>query len=121
MKKLFTLLFSFGIIGATFAQSHSGVYQGKSNGRDVYANDNRHHDDNYNRRELEIQKLRINREYDARIKAVRYSRRLRASEKSWQIRKLENERMEQIRIINARYSKSNRYDDRYDKGDRRKW
>lgn len=133
MKKIFTILFSFGLVTAAFAQSHgrnshsqSGYpdarpVPGKTIDRDVYANDNRRYDD-YNLRELNIQKQRINREYDARIMAVKRSRWLRASEKSRQVRLLERERMEEIRRVTARYSKSNnRYDDRYSKADNRKW
>ena len=85
-------------------------------------NNDRRYDNDYHSKEKAAQIHRINREFDAKVTAVRNNRRMRAFQKSRQIRMLEKERMEQIRKVNARYSKSNdRYDNDFSKADKKKW
>ena len=127
MKKVLTLLLSFGISAAVFAQSHGRDY---NYNQPPVARENRdwrndHRADGYGfdaRREHAEQVARINREYDNRIAAVQYDRWMRPREKAREIRRLERERNDRLRQCDMQFSKSyGRYDDRYARGNRRNW
>ncbi|MEP7372204.1 MAG: hypothetical protein ABI675_02375 [Chitinophagaceae bacterium] len=127
MKKIFTLLVAVGII--TFAQAqpgygqHSGRDQRNSpstvdkdyrNGKDGgdYGNDR-----NYNgiispERQRDLAIDRINREYDFKIQNVRDNFFKSRSQKRRQIRLLNNERQQEIKMTNAKFSHEiRRYND----------
>jgi hypothetical protein len=120
MKKIFTLLFAVGILGSVVAQSnHSprGDYGGQNNQSSGYQkddqhgyterNNNRHDDFSFRMRDEQI--ARINNDYDARINAIKYRRGGWFFEKNRMIRKLENERQQEIRMVIARFSERNNY------------
>lgn len=120
MKKIFTLLFSLGALTTVFAQSghnnNSRDVAGRyPDNRSIYNNDQRN--DNYSSNSREIQILKINREFDAKIAHVKRDRYLRNGEKNREIRRLEMKRQEQLRMVNARFwnYKQGRYDDQFNK------
>jgi hypothetical protein len=140
MKTMLTILFSVGITIASFAQSsHRNDYPnrdvyGQRNDRDVYNNrnyDNNHRNYDNNRRyntysfsarEKDAQIKDINREYKAKIKAVKKSRSLRSSERDREIRRLEWQRDREIQQVQDRFNNNrNTYNNRYAKTDTRKW
>ncbi|MCW3074296.1 MAG: hypothetical protein JWP69_1365 [Flaviaesturariibacter sp.] len=131
MKKLFTVLLAMGLVSVSFAQSRDSRYPQDSksvilgrSGNGSYDKDDRRYDnDRYDRddrsrtagAEKNAQLYRINREFDARINAVRNNRRLRSSEKSRQVRSLEAQRREEISRTNARFDqwRNGNSNDRY--------
>jgi hypothetical protein len=139
MKTMLTILFSVGITIASFAQSsHRNDYPqnkevyGQKNDRNVYNNRNYDNNRRYNTysfsaRERDAQIKDINREYKARIKAVKKSRSLRSSERDREIRRLEWQRDREIQQVQDRFaSNRNTYNNRYAKtddrrNDNRKW
>lgn len=137
MKKLFTLLFTFGSLTSVFAQYNNEnrprrdddntTYESR-NGKGGYSNpatdrnndkrDNAYNDRRYNEsyamnsRERDFQIQKINRQFSYKISSVRGNRYLRAREKDFQIRNLERQRQDEIRNIENRYRGSrNRYYD----------
>ena len=118
MKKIFTLLLGMGSLTAVFAQSgHSRNDRNPSgdygNGRPqnqpqggVYDRQDRHSDDYSMMRDRDAQIQRINWDFDNRIQSIKRDRFLRYGQKNRQIRMLENQRMEQIRQINDRFSRN---------------
>jgi Skp family chaperone for outer membrane proteins len=122
MKKMLLLTFSVAILSSAFAQNsrnqsrdivlgqaNSGVYSNRNNDRNYGNNDY-----SYTTRERDAEIARINREFDARINAVRRDRRIRNGEKNHQVSMLENQRRAEIMQLNQRFTpqRSNRYDDR---------
>ena len=130
MKKILTLLIAIGaVIGAQAQYSHS-YPDGRDNDRDVilgqrndraYDNNNSHYNYSFSTRERDEQINRINREYDKRIRRVERDRRMRYDEKSFQTRRLEDQRRDEIRQVWERFRNSNnRYsDNRYEQNNRR--
>ena len=130
MKTMLTILFSIGITIASFAQSsHRNDYPQREN-RNVYDHRNdRNYDNNrrydtynFSAKEKDAQIKDINREYKARIKAVKKSRSLRSSEKDREIRRLEWQRDREIQQVQDRFnSNRNTYNNRYAKTENRRW
>jgi hypothetical protein len=136
MKTMLTILFSVGITIASFAQSshrndypqreNRNVYE-QRNGRNVYNNrnndNNRRHDTySFSAKEKDAQVKDINREYKARIKAVKKSRSLRSSERDREIRRLEWQRDREMQQVQDRFNNNrNTYNNRYAKTDNRRW
>lgn len=120
MKKIFTLLFAVGILGSVVAQSNhssqrdngdrdnrnSGYNKDDQHGYSGRDNE-RHEDFAIGLRDEQIKK--INCDYDARINAIKYRRGGWFFEKGRMIRRLENERQEEIRMVYARFSERNNY------------
>lgn len=107
MKKIFTLLFSVGLVGSVFAQSGRQDHFKVSN--DVVFNKapealmNSHtsmYDNNFFNADRDRKIREINREYDRQIMQVKFTRRLRPFEKDRMIRMLEIQRVQKIREIN---------------------
>jgi hypothetical protein len=133
MKTMLTILFSVAITIASFAQSsHRNDYPnrdvyGQRNDKDVYNNRNYDNNRRYNTysfsaKERDAQIKDINREYKARIKAVKKSRSLRSSERDREIRRLEWQRDREIQQVQDRFNNNrNTYNNRYAKTDTRKW
>jgi hypothetical protein len=140
MKTMFTILFSVGITIASFAQSsHRNDYPSKAN-RDVYgqrndrsvynernSNNRNYSTYNFTAKERDEQIRDINHDFKVRIKAVKKSRSLRASEKDREIRRLEWQRDREIQQVQDRFaSNRNIYNDRYARtndrrADNRRW
>src|SRR5436309_9078440 len=113
MKKIFTLLFSVGIVGTVFAQSgrqdrfkvshdvafnkapEALMYNHSSSANDTYMMGGRDKDRQINQ---------VNRDFDRQIMAVRYNRHLRPFEKQRQIRFLEAQKDQKIREIMNQFS-----------------
>ena len=116
MKKLIILSLILAGFNASFAQSPAiekarGVItkQPKTNS-ESYPDNRRLSTDSYpagSSREAEISE--VNRQYEAKIQAVRANPLLSAEEKERRIKALEYERAQQIRQINNRYYGSNDY------------
>ncbi|MGB8194265.1 MAG: hypothetical protein WCF67_20200 [Chitinophagaceae bacterium] len=125
MKRLFVLLIAAGSFTFASAQSlsksaHPSYDDSKYGKVESVSNDRGYGSFSAKERDREIKK--INREFDARIASVRRSRHMRSSEKSREIRILENQRDQQIRMVNMRFTNSNRNDKGgYSKNDRRNW
>jgi hypothetical protein len=146
MKRIFTLVFAFGLFTAASAQYNPGENR-DSRQRDPQANqrnDQRNYDNGYgnerdvvitnnsydnkndrydNRispdRKMAMQIARINREYDYRIQSVRNNFYMSRWEKQRQIIFLQEQRQHEIRMVYHRFHKNGKkYDDRYDRNDR---
>src|ERR1043165_2580901 len=111
MKKILTLLIAVGaVIGAQAQYSHP-YPDGRDNDRDVILGqrNDRSYDNNsrynysFSARERDEQINRINREFDKRIRDIQRDRRLRYDEKSYQTRRLEDQRREEIRQVWERF------------------
>lgn len=128
MKRIITLLFAAALVVPALAQN--GYPQDKGynngNGRDIVFNDgpgrgNDRFADGYyfSKQEKDYQLMKINREYDQRISAVRNRMFMNRYKKEMMIRQLEDQRRDEIRRINDKfYSKKNRWDDRMGRNDR---
>jgi hypothetical protein len=146
MKRIFTLLFAFGLFTAASAQYNPGENRdsrqrepqanqrndqrnddnGYGNERDVvitnnpYDNNNGRYDNRISPdRKMAMQIARINREYDYRIQSVRNNFFMSRWEKQRQISFLQEQRQREIRMVYFRFHKNrDRYDDRYDRNNR---
>ncbi len=144
MKKLFTLLFTFGSLTSVFAQYNNDNRTGRSdrndnsnnnsnyskqaqgpelnernNERKDYAYNDRRYNDAFsmNSREKDFKISKINREYDYRISSVYADRYLRPREKNWQVQSLQKQKYDAIRSVEAFYSDGrNRYRDGHSAG-----
>ena len=115
MKKFFTILLALGAVTIAQAQSSRSypdehnrdrdVILGQRNDR-VYDNNSRY-DDSFTGRERDKQIDRINRDYDKQVRKIERDRRMRSSEKSYQIRRLEDQRRDEIRRVWEHYRSSN--------------
>lgn len=123
MKKIFTILLAAGSVTFASAQSShndswnrdqrgKGVIVGKPNST-VYSNNAAVYNDHSFSNDRNRQIQNINREFDQKIAAVKWDRRLRQAEKNRQIRMLERQRDEQIREAQM-HSDRNRHDDHFD-------
>jgi len=110
MKKIFTLLFALGTITTVFAQydRHNGsreVIVGSS--RTVY-NDGRY----FSARDRDEQIRQINWRFDNQIASIAHNRYLRGGDRRRQLRLLEAQRKEEIRLVNLRYEQARRQERR---------
>ena len=79
-----------------------------------FDNDSRYGNSRFsNERKRDMQIARINREYDYQIQSVRNNFFMWGYEKERQIRFLQEQRQREIRMVYAKFSYRNRYDDRY--------
>jgi hypothetical protein len=101
MKKIFTLLFTVGSLTAAVAQSHQGSY-----GRQDNYDGDRRYEASYtnNARERDQQIARVNMEFDAKIRDIKYDPFSRQNQKRKQIERLEFGRSQQIKAINERFA-----------------
>lgn len=129
MKKIFTILIALGAITVAQAQSSRTYPNDRYQDRDVILGqrNDRVYDNNsrsansHSERERDKEIDRINREYDKRIRKVERDRRMRAYDKDYEIRRLENQRRDDLRQVWDRYRTSNNtYDNRY-RQDNRRW
>jgi hypothetical protein len=116
MKKIFTLLFSLGILSSAFAQAQYAYPQPVSE-HGVVINANYHHYDeaySFTRYERDIQLARINQMYNSTLKSIISMRFVNATEKIRLIRIIENKRTEQVKTIRARFNDyRNKHNDWY--------
>ncbi|MDB5206635.1 MAG: hypothetical protein JWR72_1710 [Flavisolibacter sp.] len=138
MKKILTLSIALVAVTGAFAQypnsypnrteNRDVILGGGTNDRTVYDNGNSRYDNNsrYNNnnssakeRDFEIQ--RINREFDYKIRDVQSARRMRSSEKSYQVRLLEQQRRQQVQAVRDRFqgSRNRNNSNPYARNDRR--
>jgi len=136
MKKLFTLLFTFGILTTVSAQynndnrnsrsdrnDNNGNYSksqqgsevnGRNNDRKDYAYNDRRYNDAFSMssRERDFKIAKISRDYDYRIGSVSADRYLRPRERNWQIQNLQRQKYDEIRSVQSCFNDSrNRYSD----------
>lgn len=116
MKKMIFLLLSVGSFSAIFAQDRRDydkdnartVLLGREEQHAVYVNNIPRKDDGAykfdpRRKQEEINK--VTWDYNRRIEAVKNDRHLRRKEKSREINRLQHEKEQAIRDINARYER----------------
>jgi len=112
MKKIFTLLFSVGAFATSFAQTG---HRDNSNRNDQYvttkSNDDykkfdNHRDDIYSfsakERDREIAK--INNDFNFKMKSIKDNYRLKRSQQKMWIQKIQSEKAQQIRAVNAKFN-----------------
>jgi hypothetical protein len=140
MKKILTLLFAVGAIAV--AQAQTSRYPDDRYGRDVILGDqsgrtdrddrdyrnNRTYENNsrysysFSAKERDKQIDRINRDYEKRIRQVERDRYLRSYEKSTQVRRLEEQRRQEISQVWDRFrSNNNRHSDNRYQANNRRW
>jgi hypothetical protein len=107
MKKMLTLLFALGAITTVFAQ-----YDHRTESRDVILGQNRtvYQDDRrvvFGIRERDEQIRQINWRFDNAIASLEHNRYLRHGDRKRQIRVLEAQRKEEIRLVNLRFAQRN--------------
>lgn len=125
MKRILTLLFAVGVITVVQAQN-SRSYPDDRYGRDVILGDrndrndrtyesNSRYNNSFSSKERDKQIDRINREYDKRIRQVEKDRYIRSYEKSAQIRRLEDQRRQEVAQVWQRFrgSYNQHADNRY--------
>jgi len=120
MKKILAVLLALGSVTTIFAQygqrnESRDVILGQGNNKTIY---NNRYDNSMTARERDREILRISREYDRKIDAVKWNRYLRNAEKRRQIRSLEAQRDQEIRWLNERFYSYNR-NNSYGRNDRR--
>jgi len=140
MKRILTLLFAVGAITVAQAQN-SRSYPDDRYGRDVILGDRNDRNDRSDRndrtyennsrynysfssKERDKQIDRINREYDQRIRKVEKDRYSRSYERTSQVRRLEDQRRQEIAQVWERFRSSNNQhaDNRYQRNDNnRRW
>ena len=132
MKRILTLLFAVGAFTVINAQG-SRSYPDDRYGRDVILGDRNNSDRNdriyensrytysFSARERDKQIDRIERNYEKRMRQVERDRYLRSYEKSAQVRRLEEQKRQEIVQVWERYrSNSNLHSDsRYQRSNRR--
>ena len=136
MKKILTLFIALGTIVSVQAQSSRSYPNDDRYGRDVILGERNDRYDRNNRtyenhsrytyymsaddRDRQIE--RIDREYDRRIRRVERDRWIRASEKTYQIRQLENQKRNEIRQVWERFRNgSNLHRDNSYQRNNRRW
>lgn len=129
MKRIFTILLALGALTAAQAQSSRSYPDDHNRDRDVILgqrnesvyNNNSRYDYSFSERERDKMIDRINRDYDRQIRKVERDRRMRSSEKSYRVRRLEDQRREEIRRVWERYRNSSNTasNDRYRQNNRR--
>jgi hypothetical protein len=136
MKRIFTLMFAVGLMGAAIAQpgNRDNRQPGQQDNRGRQQENERFDNDRQavavnisfdnddfrgnnrfaNERKRDALIAKINREYDYRIQRVRNSFFLDRWEKMQKIRFLEDQRRQEIRMVYMQFSKRNHRDGRYD-------
>jgi hypothetical protein len=118
MKKIFTLLFSVGLVGSVFAQSgHQDRFKvsneiafNKAPDAMMNTHASMYNNNSFNGdRDRKIRE--INKEYDRQIMQVKFNRRIRPFEKEREIRMLEMQRDQRIREVNQHSIFKGRRDD----------
>ena len=125
MKKIFTMLVAAaGTISFATAQSHNGKEIAWNDNKKI-SNDRDDHNtfdnnktvgynDSYFSYKEKMAKLeKINREFDRKIAAVQYNRRLSGREKTKQIRFLQMQQQKEISQLEYQYAKSNQKNKSY--------
>src|SRR4051812_48824880 len=115
MKKVFTFLVALGAITVAQAQSSRSypddryhdkdVVLGQQNNR-VY-NDNSRYTYSFSERDRDKEIDRINRDYDKRINKIERDRRMSSYDKNYAIRRLDDQRREDLRQIGDRFRNPN--------------
>lgn len=129
MKKIFTLLFALGGVAVAQAQYAHGYPDDRNRDRDVilgqrnesvYGNNSRYAY-SFSERDRDKQIDRINKDYDKRIRKIEKERRMSSYDKNYQIRRLEDQRRDEIRMVWDRFrSSNNAYNNgRYQQNNRR--
>ena len=137
MKRILTLLIAVGAITVAQAQSSRSYPDGRY-GRDVilgsqngnngtYDRNDRTYENNsrysysFSAKERDKQIDRIGRDFDKRIRQVERDRYIRSYEKNQQIRRLEDQRRQEIAQVWERFRSSNNMhaDNRYQRNNRR--
>jgi len=105
MKKIFTLLFSLGILGSAFAQSQC-VYPRPADHAIVISNKYHRYAETYSlsRYEIDLQLTKLNQTYNAMLKGIINMRLLNPAEKLRLIRMIENNKAERVKAIHARFN-----------------
>jgi len=109
MKKIFTLLFTVGTLTAGIAQTHQPVSRFQTHEvkkvEDSYS---------FTTRQRDEQIARINTDFNAKIKAVKFDRYLKQNQKTKQIAKLEVQKTKEINAVKAKFAnKRNRLSGSY--------
>src|SRR6476620_5956062 len=115
MKKIFTLLFSLGLLGSAFAQSQCVFPRPADHA--VVINNNHYRDVeaySFSRYERDLQLAKVNQTYNTMLKDVINMHFLSRGEKLKLIRRIENDRAEKAKAIHARFNDyRNKFNDRY--------
>jgi len=106
MKKIFTLLFALGTITTVFAQYDRHSSREVIVGRTVY------NDRYFSARDRDEQIRQINWRFDNQIASIEHNRYLRGGDRRRQLRLLEAQRKEEIRLVNLRYEQARRQERR---------
>jgi hypothetical protein len=115
MKKVFTFLVALGGFAVAQAQYSHGYPDDHNRDRDVvlgqghesvYDNHSRYAY-SFSERDRDKQIDRINRDYDRQIRRIERDRWMSPYDKNFQIRRLEDQRREEIRIVWDRFRSSN--------------
>lgn len=131
MKKMITLLLSFGLFATAFAQNNRQQNNSRYNRDDQYAttsngkfdsrNDRKFYDDRSVSfaRERDATIARINRDYNFKVMSIQSNRYMKNRQKKLAIRDVEFERARQLQMVNENYKSQlqNGYG-RYDNGRR---
>ena len=140
MKRILTLLIAVGAITVAQAQNSRSYPDGRYESRDVILGDNNNRNDRNDRNDRTYENTsrytysfsandrdrqidRINRDYDKRIRQVERDRYIRSYEKSTQIRRLEDQKRQDIAQVWERFrSTSNVHrDNQYQRNNNRRW
>lgn len=119
MKKIFTLIFSFGILGSTFAQSQYAFSRVPLPAHSIvvstgFATIRFNEAYSFTKYARDQQIEQINHRYNDLLKSTVNMRFLNASQKLKLIREIEQERMSRISAVRARFNDSrNKYNDWY--------
>ena len=112
MKKIITMLLVSGTFSLiTIAANAQALH--KSNApvnRNIYNNDNDHRNNNayyFNQKQKSIELQKINDAFAARIKSVYADRTMRRAQKKRLINQLEDQRNQQIALVNQRFNDHN--------------
>jgi len=127
MKRIFTFLIALGALSVAQAQGSRSYPDDRYHDRDVVLGqrndrvyDNSRYTYSFSERDRDKQIDRINKEYDKQIRHIERDRRMSPYDKSYEIRRLEDQRRDDIRRVWDRFrSPSNSYNSRYPQNNRR--
>ena len=135
MKKIFTFLLAAGTITVASAQSPFQKDRAfkereiqtrnisRNNNYESNSGSNDHGRSLFSFKEKEGQLQKIHRKFDHKIAAVKKNRRFNAREKSALVQKLQNQRRQEISLVQSRYKKANQRDTgkHFDKNNSHRW
>src|SRR5256885_16334735 len=104
MKRIFTLLFSLLITGATFAQSAASFYY--TPGHAIIVNvSNRHYDEafSFTRYERDLRIAKINEEYSRTMRTILNMRFITVAQKIKLIQEVEFKKTQQLNAVRAHF------------------